>query len=272
MSNNEQDVVNMKRIAFEKLNNTRDLGGLVTQAGHTIVHGKLIRSGRLGIGSEDDISRIGDMVSVVVDFRSDNERNETPDPEIDGVENLHIPIIDDLAAGVSRDQKSDKEAFMMLANDPEGSLKYMCRTYEGFVTSDSARIGYKQFVDLLLEGRDKAILWHCTAGKDRAGFATVIVLEILGVDRETIIRNYLRTNELIEDDINGMVGMFFKMTGSGDLDTERALRYMFSARREYLTAAFSSIEDKYGDFHGFLIKGLDITEADISRMRDMYLE
>ena len=257
---------------FEKLNKTRDLGGIAATDGKKIACGRLIRSGRLGIGSEEDIRKIGDLVSAVVDFRSDNEISETPDPEIKGVESFHIPIIEDLAAGVSRDQKSDEEAFMMLANDPDGALKYMCKTYEGFVTSESALEGYRRFVDLLLEGKEKAILWHCTAGKDRAGFATVIVLEMLGVDRETIIQNYLKTNDFIENDINRMVGMFFKMTGSGDKGTENALRYMFSARREYLEAAFDCIEHKYGDFKGFLIEGLGLSEEDIARMRDMYLE
>ena len=257
---------------FERLNNTRDLGGIVTTDGKHIVCGKLIRSGRLGIGSEEDIRKISETVSAVVDFRSDNEKSESPDPDIEGVESFHIPVIEDLAAGVSRDQKSDEEAFMMLANDPDGALRYMCRTYEDFVTSESALKGYRQFVDLLLEGREKAILWHCTAGKDRAGFAAAIVLEMLGVDRETIIQNYLKTNDLIEDDINRMVGMFFKMTGSGDKNTESALRYMFSARREYLDAAFDCIEHKYGDFRGFLTDGLGVSEEDIARMRKMYLE
>jgi len=257
---------------FERLNNTRDLGGIAAADGKHIAYGRLIRSGRLGIGSEEDIRKIGELVSAVVDFRSDNEKNETRDPDMNGVESFHIPIIEDLAAGVSRDQKSDEEAFMMLVNDPDGALKYMCRTYEGFVTSESALKGYRRFVDLLLEGREKAILWHCTAGKDRAGFATAIVLEMLGVDREIIIQNYLMTNDLIEDDINRMVGMFFKMTGSGDKNTESALRYMFSARREYLEAAFDCIEHKYGAFKGFLTEGLRLSEEDIARMRKMYLE
>ena len=257
---------------FERLNNTRDLGGIATTEGKHIAYGKLIRSGRLGTGTEEDIRMIGDLVSAVVDFRSDNEKSETPDPEIKDVESFHIPVIEDLAAGVSRDKKSDEEAFMMLANDPDGALKYMCRTYEDFVISESALKGYRRFVDLLLEGREKAILWHCTAGKDRAGFAAAIVLEMLGVDRETIIQDYLKTNDLIEDDINRMVGMFFKMAGSGDKNTESALRYMFSARREYLEAAFYCIEHKYGDFRGFLTEGLGLSEEDITRMRNMYLE
>ena len=246
----------MKKIEFEQLNNTRDLGGIVVQDGSTIIPDRLIRSGRLGIGSESDIERIGELVSVVVDFRSDNERSETPDPDIPGVENIHIPIIDDLAAGVSRDQKSDEEAFMMLANDPDGALEYMCRTYEGFVASES----------------DKAVLWHCTAGKDRAGFATVIVLEILGADRDTITQNYLRTNELIEDDIQRMIGMFFRMTGAADPNTGVALKHMFSARKEYLEAAYDMVEKLYGDFGMFLNEGLGLRDEDILRMREMYLE
>jgi protein-tyrosine phosphatase len=62
------------------------------------------------------------------------------------------------------------------------------------------------------------------------------------------------------------------MTGSGDKNTESALRYMFSARREYIEAAFNCIERKYGDFKGFLTEGLGISEEDIARMRNMYLE
>lgn len=262
----------MNKLGFEQLNNTRDLGGLAVTGGRTIRKGRLIRSGRLGPGTEEDINRIGKLASVVVDFRSENERNESPDPDIDGIKNIQIPIIDDLAAGVSRDKKSDREAFMMLANDPDGALKYMCRTYEGFVTSKSALSGYKTFIDLLLKERNKAVLWHCTAGKDRAGFATVLVLEMLGADRDTIYRNYLRTNELIENDIDNMVNMFFKMIGTGDQKTEQALRNMFEAREEYLDAAYNKAQTIYGNFRSFLTDGLGLENNDFETMKTLYLE
>ncbi len=259
-------------MTFDKLNNTRDLGGITGADGRKILPNKLIRSGRLGLGSEEDIRKIGNIVSAVVDFRSENERAETPDPDMNGVDYYHIPIIDDLAAGVSRDQKSDEEAFMMLANNPDGALGYMCRTYEGFVTSKSALSGYRSFVDLLLNDPDDAILWHCTAGKDRAGFASVIVLEMLGADKDTIMNNYLMTNDLIGPDIDNMVKWFFGMTGKGDEKTEQALRNMFEARREYLEAAYAKVEELYGDFDTFLKEGLGLTESDTQKMRDTYLE
>lgn len=150
---------------FDRLNNTRDLGGLKGADGRKVLTNKLIRSGRLSPGSEEDIKKIGNLVSAVVDFRSENERMEAPDPSIDGVSYYYIPIIGDLAAGVSRDQKSDKEAFMMLVNDPDGALKYMCRMYRGFASSKAALAGYRSFVNLLLENEGKATLWHCTQGR-----------------------------------------------------------------------------------------------------------
>ena len=262
----------MNERTFESLNNTRDLGGITAADGRRIRPGRLIRSGRLGTGTEEDIITVGKIASAVVDFRSENERSETPDPEISGVDYYHIPIIDDLAAGVSRDKKSDEEAFMMLANDPEGAFGYMCRTYEEFVTSGTARRGYRKFLDILLEEREKAVLWHCTAGKDRAGFASVIVLEILGADRKAITDNYLRTNELIRDDIQNMIDMFFRMTGGESRLSEPALRNMFEAREEYLEAVYAKADDAYGSFRSFLTEGLKVTEAEIQKMRTMYLE
>ena len=71
----------------------------------------------------------------------------------------------------------------------------MIRMYRAFA-GDYAVKGYAEFVRLLLQGNKKAMLWHCTAGKDRAGTAAVIIEEILGIPREVIIADYLTTTSL----------------------------------------------------------------------------
>lgn len=261
----------MSSMKYEQLHNTRDLGGILTTGGGTIRPGMLIRSGQLTNASFKDLINLKNNVSLVVDFRTEKERFEVPDPELDGIDNIHIPVIDDLAAGVSRDSKSDEEAFRMLAADPEGSLKYMCRTYEGFITSGAAVEGYKRFINMLLEGRDKAILWHCTAGKDRTGFATVLVLEMLGADRDTITENYLKTNEFIEPNVQYMINMFFGAQPMRDPRVETALRNMFGARKEYLDAAYAKAAELYGDFDSYLRNGLKLSQSDIDRMRELYI-
>ena len=252
----------MKRILLEKLNNTRDLGGIEVPGG-TIAPGRLIRSGQPGRASEADLEWIAANVSTVIDFRTPMERGEVPDPDIKGVENIHLPIVDDLTAGVSRDAQSDEEAIHMLLEDPNSAKEYMSDMYRTFVESEKARDGYEAFVNKLFEDRDKAILWHCTAGKDRAGFATVIALEMLGADRGTIMENYLATNDYIEADIEGMVNFFFGRAGGANADAERALRYLFGAHREFLEAAYASAEELYGSISGYIRDGLHVDDAAI---------
>ncbi len=261
----------MSRIELEGLNNTRDLGGIRTMDGRCIKKGRLLRSGRLQAASRADEEWIRSHVSMVIDFRSHQEMVEQPDPVIPGVAMRHIPIIDSLAAGVTRDAASDEDAFLMLTVDLEGARRYMCRTYEGFITSKSALQGYEAFVRLLCENREKALLWHCTAGKDRAGLAAVIVLEILGVDREVIKADYLETNICIEQSISELISIFAKHSEVNRPMDEEALRYMFEAREEFLDAAYRKAEECYGSFQSFLRNGLHVEEKEIETIRELYL-
>lgn len=261
----------MGRIDFEKLINTRDLGGIEVPGGK-IRPGRLIRSGMLGVASESDVQRLAGNVSTVIDFRSNVERQEVPDPAIEGAVNIHLPIIDDLAAGVSRDSESDEEAVSMLTSNPDAAMGYMCNMYEEFAVMERARKGYEAFVRKLFEEPDKAVLWHCTAGKDRAGFATAIVLEMLGADRETIIADYLKTNEYIKHDIDAMIEYYFGSIEALDSNTETALWCLFGARREFLEAAIGKAEELFGSFRGFIRDGLHIGDDEIEAWRETVIE
>lgn len=260
----------MGRIKLKKLNNTRDLGGIVVPDGR-IRKGRLIRSGLLERASWLDKRWLRSHVDIVVDFRSGKEIDEAPDPIIEGIESLHYPIIDDLAAGVSRDSRSDEEAIDLLKADPDSAMAYMCRMYERFVSSEAALRGYEAFVRKLLENSDKTVLWHCTVGKDRAGFGTAIVLEMLGADRETIMSDYLETNRYIEPDIKAMVNFFFGMIEDPDDNTETALRTLFGAKREFLESAYGKAEEIYGSFSAYIRDGLHISDKEIRAWKENIL-
>ena len=189
-----------------------------------------------------------------------------------GIDGIHLPIFESLAAGVSRDKKSDEEAFKMVAVDPERALDYMKCTYAGFVTSDFTRSQYQRFVKFLLEKHDKAVLWHCTAGKDRAGFASVIVQELLGVERAAIMEDYLKTNKYLQAEIQQLCEMTGRMLGGLDGTTERALEYLFGAHEEYLATVYSEITERYGGFDGFIKDGLGISDEERMSFRQLYIE
>ena len=167
-----------RKIEFEKLRNTRDLGGMKTADGRTIKTGKLIRSGHLIAASEKDQEKLAGLIDTVVDFRSDRECTERPEPHISGTNYYHIPVLEETKPGVTRDEDSYEEVRKKMLGEAEIARKYMVRVYGGFVTSEHCRAQYERFIRLLLEDHGKAVLWHCTAGKDRAGFGTVIVQKL----------------------------------------------------------------------------------------------
>ena len=261
-----------RKIEFEKLRNTRDLGGMLTADGRKVKSGKLIRSGHLFAASEKDREHLSGLIDTVADFRTLKEYTEKPDPVIPGVRYVHIPILDEQKAGVTRDQDSYEEIRVKMLQEPDISRRYMERTYAGFITSDFSRKQYERFIRILLEEHDKAILWHCTAGKDRAGFASVIVEELLGVSRKDILEDYLMTNSCLEPEIREIIADITRSTGSCSEQSEKALRYMFGAWQDYLENAYRKIEECYGNFDGYIRDGLHITEAEQERIRDLYLE
>ncbi len=259
------------KIDLQCLNNTRDLGGIKTADGRSIKPNIFVRSGHLYNASLSDIAWLSDHVSLVIDFRTTQERGEKPDPVISNVKNIHLSILDTLAAGVSREEQSDEKAFAMVAQDPAGAREYMINIYRGFVTSDFSVAQYNRFLHLLLEPHEKAVLWHCTAGKDRAGFAAVIIQELLGVKRADIMADYLKTNEYLEAEVQELYKMVGRQMGSLNEKAEKALNYLFGAHREYLEAVYEAVEEKYGGFDGFIRDGLCISERERESLRQRAL-
>ncbi len=261
-----------RHIEFEKLLNTRDLGGMVTVDGLKIRQGKLIRSGHLSPASEKDRELLAKLIDTTVDFRTDQECTERPEPVMPGVRHVRIPILDEQKAGVTRDQDSYAEVRKKMLYEAEISRKYIEQVYTGFITSGFSRKQYGSFVRLLLEDHEKAVLWHCTAGKDRAGFATVIIQELLGVSRKDITKDYLMTNTYLEPEIREIIGDISRRMGYYSEESEKALRYMFAAWEEYLEAAYRQVEESYGNFDGYIYEGLQITPAERNRLKELYLE
>ncbi len=258
-----------EKIEFERLLNTRDLGSLVTADGRRIKKNRLIRSGQLINSSEKDKKKLEQLVGTVIDFRTDKERREQPNPELSGVKELHIPVLGSLTAGITREKESDKEAFIRSAGDPKVALEQMISIYRSFPTMPSAAAAYKAFLQILLENEDKAVLWHCTAGKDRSGFASVMIEHILGVSDEDIFEDYLYTNECIKEDVKQLLGQF---VSSGSAVSKEAVILLFTAQEQFLAAAFDEIDKQFGSFDGYLENVLGADSEMRRRLKDKYLE
>lgn len=259
-------------IPFEKLYNTRDLGGMNAAGGRKIKSGKLIRSGHLYFASENDLAWLSGRIGLIVDFRNKQEAKEKADPKLPGADYVHLPIIQEMVTGITREEKSFGQIMNELLHDPAGALAYMQQVYTTFVTNDFAISQYAHFLELLLQEREGAVLWHCTAGKDRAGFASILVQHLLGVSREDILTDYLLTNKCLEPEVEPLIEMIQEQTHDDSLEVHEVLDILFGARKEYLAALYEKIQERFGSFEAFEEQALGIDQEKRARLQEMYLE
>jgi len=260
-----------KLLVFEKLHNIRDLGGMRASDGRRIVSGKLVRCGNLSELSLKDRIAFSALADTVIDLRTDGERNEKPDIKLPGIRYYNIPILESLTAGITREKAADQSVFERFGSEPAKARQYMCDMYHAFAENKFAAAGYARFIRLLLEPREKAAVWHCTAGKDRVGIGAAIIEEILGVSREDVTNDYLATNEYLKEDVAFLTEFVKAQAGEGSVVTDEALRYLFGAERDYIEEYYHTIDCKYGSFGSFLRDGLKLTVNDIQKLQSQYL-
>ena len=259
-------------IPFEKICNVRDLGGLLTRDGRRIRKGKLLRAGGLNGASPADIEKLAGLVSLVADFRSVGETKERPDPEIPGARYWFLPAMQERAEGVERDRESDENSFRRSMEDPTVGMQFMIRFYEYIAVSEYMLGQQKKLLGTLLEPRDKAVLWHCSAGKDRTGTFAIILEEILGVPKEDIVKDYLLTNVGNREMVEQLIRVFASRPGMDPVKAVRPLHAMFDAQIENIQAYYRGIEREFGNVDNFLREGLGIDDETRERFKEMYLE
>ena len=167
-----------RKIAFSGSANFRDLGGYQTSDGHQVKWGLLYRSDALTNLKDNDLRYLAKLsINQVIDFRADFEKSSDPDklPAGNSIKKVDLPILDaNCKLGVDLRQKL--MAGQVDGIDPD---QLLIDAYIAFASDFTPQ--YKQFIQEILAANGQPVLWHCTAGKDRAGFASAILLRILGV-------------------------------------------------------------------------------------------
>ena len=178
--------------------NLRDLGGI----DDVIPQGLFLRSGKLSILTPTECAELCKRYNIqcIIDLRTPVEAAEFPDPLPEGVEYLQIPLLKDAAVGITHETGSDPMTIIRnLRKHPEKLMEMIPNfyaLYTDIVTDEYSRSQLDKVVETLRKNADKGIttLFHCTAGKDRTGIASMALLKSYGVGNEDIVRDYMRTN------------------------------------------------------------------------------
>ncbi len=261
----EEVIVAERLLPLEGTHNFRDLGGYRTQNGGRVRWGMIYRSDHLGDLTEDDLRYLHHLdIRLVCDFRGDEEVESHPDrlPEIDPPRRIN-PSISNPAFSPSRIRHA-------VQSGNEENIDFTELLIEGnriFVRDGIAQ--YRALFRSLSNPEDVPLLFHCTAGKDRAGLAAALILHVLGVPRETIMADYMLSGIYSAEHIESTLRMI-RFASLFRVDPE-TMRPLLGVQPEFIGAAYEVMREEYGSQDQYLRKGLGLSEADIENLRDRFV-
>jgi len=231
--------------------NFRDLGGYPTRDGRAVRWRQIFRSNHLGHLTEADIEVLRGLgVRSAFDFRGTEERVAAL-CAIEEIAVHSLPIEPTVVAALRA---------ILATGTPLSSadaLHVMRDSYRGYVRHNTGR--FRALFAHLLEDRAPLVI-HCTAGKDRTGFACALILHALGVPDELIAEDYLLTNRFYRRDPNS----------SSDLP-EEVKQVLASVQASFLAAAFETVSADDGDLDTYLNDGLGLGAPERAGLKARYL-
>jgi len=262
--NGEPVVVAERRLPLECCDNFRDLGGYRTVDGRRVRWNRLYRANDLSALDGDDLEYLSPLnIKLVCDFRSERERTAKPDRQIDPTtREISLPIVQEGVDPAEMQRKIRTGGMAGL-----GIRSTMLEAYRAFVTDYADE--WKAMFDRISDGANLPTVVHCTAGKDRTGFASALVLFALGVPEESVFEDYLLTNYYQQNFVR-FVLRWVPLYSFFRTDPED-LRPLLEARREYLQASIDAMVETYGSIDAYLQRGLGLTPERRANLADLLL-
>jgi protein-tyrosine phosphatase len=259
-------VVSVRRLPLEGAKNFRDLGGYRTSDDRYVRWGMVYRSNHLlnlTAKDSDYLHRLG--IRLVCDVRSDGERARAPDHWTgDAPEFFSVPIGSNLITTPTGDDLKRRMASI------DSQTKDSVRAYDYAIEYAGQ---YAKILRRIAAG-DLPLVEHCTAGKDRTGVFSAILLTALGVPRDTVVQDYLLSNEylLAPDTIATTTADLQRAFGLAEPPDISTVRTIMTARPETLEATLDKISKTYGSFANYLRDALKLSDSEVAAIRQRLLE
>ena len=252
---------------FEGIPNFRDLGGYQASDGRTVKWGRLYRSGNFAEASRADLAGLQSLeLATFIDFRSGVEKTEEPNrlPDPAGFAVVDIPVLDEGNKNLFGEISERIETDNFDGFEPGQVMEQANRQF-----ADEFTPQFRQFIHAVLDANGAPVLWHCTAGKDRTGFAAAILLRILGIPQDTVMADYMASRQPALEARHSELLMLRIFKGE---DVAGKISVLLGVEEDWLEAGFDEIDATWGSFDNYVSNGLQLSAADIQRLRDTLLE
>jgi protein-tyrosine phosphatase len=238
--------------------NFRDLTGpgYRTSEGRPLRPGLAYRSNELVLSDEDAVRVAGLGVTALLDLRHADEISAHPDAEVAGAtwEHLEVP-------GIPMDE-------VAALDDSQRATEVMLGVYRGFVRHAGARAAFATLLDRVATA-DAPLVFHCTAGKDRTGWAAMLALRICGVPDDVVLDDYLATNRVSTQTRDKYLGLVREHLGEPQV---KVYERVMVADEDYLAAGLEAVTADYGSLDAYVATGLGLSDATLDALRARLVE
>lgn len=258
---------------FEGIDNFRDVAAtpMAAAGGRNVARGRLFRSGHLGGATPSDLAALSALgLRLVVDLRGagDVER-DGPGRCPDGASVVRLSMYDHSSRTGGGDLLTGRDAAAVAALfADDAALRLMLKLAKTMVLDDDHRALLGGLLRRLAEPGSQPVLLHCTAGKDRTGWAVAVVLLTLGVAEEDVVADYLRSQTHTRRlDPWG----YRERLGAMGLDPA-LVEPMLGVREAYIRRSLRAVDEGWAGFGAYRREGLGVDDETVDRLRRVFLE
>ncbi|QPC83339.1 tyrosine-protein phosphatase [Phototrophicus methaneseepsis] len=248
-------------LALEGAINFRDLGGYQTADGRQTRWGRVYRAASLSRLTDADLAHLASLgVRMVCDLRTHDEISSEPDLTPTGAVYKHMPL--------KQADGSDSGAgtYRTLLDDLANVEKSMTTSYLSHMVDDNAPL-YGELLSLIADVENQPFIFHCTAGKDRTGIGSALLLLALGVPEPTVVADYSLSNLVA----NVFYESFKTMPLANEVDMDLLVPLM-TAPPQRMEAVLQHLKDKYGSVERYLFDAAHITTNTLATLRETLLD
>ncbi len=243
---------------MQSIRNFRSLGGQTTAEGGRVRSGLVYRSAHLAEASDADLDKLVDLgIRTVFDFRNQGDlAAEGPNRLPDGVELVSLPMVDPANRSGARTDYSSLSADELEERFGNGKAFQWMKDASARSVSDPVRAGqFGRFVQGLLAPGAVPVLFNCSAGKDRTGWAASLLLLAVGVPEQQVVDHYLETNQHV------VPGRY------GDL-----MMPLMAVHEDYFAEQMTVLADTWGTFDQYWTDGLGLDGGHRQALRELLLD
>jgi protein-tyrosine phosphatase len=241
----------------------RDIGGALARDGRRVRRGAVYRSGHLAAISREDLAALEALgIRSVIDFRTGSDiRGDGGAPLPRGAERVHLPIGDPARAPMDLRE-------LILGDDGEAMRRHLGSGQAVQMMLDAAAalvteqcVQYGAMLRRLAQPGALPAIVHCSAGKDRTGWAASLLLLLAGVPDDAIVEHYAESDlHRAEENARALARV------PRGIDPEW-VRPFFECRPEYARSSLATLRAKWGDPERYALEALGVSASELSALR-----